>query len=48
VCSSDLGGEALAKVELTTPLAIFTVGAMVTKAPEKMWVFRNIPQPSYG
>lgn len=44
----DMTRVPLAKVELTTPLAIFTVGALVTKAPEKMWVFRNIPQPSYG
>lgn len=44
----DLMRVPLAKVELTTPLAIFTNCALAMKAPQKMWVFRNVPPPSRG
>lgn len=44
----DLMRMPLAKVEITTPFAMFTNCAMVTKAPQRMWVFRNVPPPSLG
>lgn len=44
----DLMRVPLAKVELTTPFSIFTSVALAMKAPQKMWVFRNVPPPSAG
>jgi len=44
----DLMRVPLAKLELTTPFAVFTNCALAMKAPQKMWVFRNVPPPSNG
>ena len=44
----DLMRVPLAKVEMTTPFAVFTNCALAMKAPQKMWVFRNVPPPSNG